>query len=87
MHRDEYETLVKRFALELSDIGVSKELLEIVQAKYDRTPNIISVSGEDTTGHFIYQNSGYRIEVKKTISLVIKKFIRYLLWGLCCYLQ
>jgi len=73
MHKDEYEKLLKRFALELFEVDVSKELIELVEAQFNRTPNVISAGAEDCTGHFIYQHAGYKLEVKRTVSLSVRK--------------
>ena len=73
MHKEEYEKLLKRFALELSEVGVTEDLTKLVQAQYDRTPNLISASQTETTDRFVYSHGGYAIEATRTVSLQVKK--------------
>jgi len=73
MNKEEYERLMKRFALELSEVGVTEDLIKIVQAAIDRAPNISSSNGEETVSRFTYRHNGYMIEAKQTVELVVKK--------------
>ena len=73
MNKEEYERLMKRFALELSEVGVTEDLIKIVQAAIDRAPNISYSNGEETVSRFTYRHNGYMIEAKQTVELVVKK--------------
>ena len=73
MHREMYEDLMLRFAKEMHDVGVTENMKKIVESQYDRTPNSISCSTEDTVRKFYYQHNGYTIEACQTVKLVVKK--------------
>ncbi len=73
MHKEEYEKLLKRFALELHEIGVTENMIKIVEAKMDRTPNIIGIEESERVREFTYRHNGYIIEAKTTVNLVVKK--------------
>ena len=73
MHKEEYERLLKRFALELAEVGVGEGLTKIVEAQYKRTPNVISAHADETTERFTYRHGGYMIEATRTVHLVVKK--------------
>ena len=73
MNSEEYEKLLKRFALELSEVGVTEDLTKIVQAQYERTPNVVSANSSETTDRFVYRHGGYLIEATRTVSLVVKR--------------
>ena len=73
MNKEEYERLMKRFALELSEVGVTEDLVKIVQAAIDRAPNVSSSNGEEIVSRFTYRHNGYMIEAKQTVELVVKK--------------
>ena len=73
MHKEEYERLIKRFALELSEVGVSDDLIKIVSAQYERTPNVVSANSNETTDSFTYRHNGYTIEATRTVTLQVKK--------------
>ena len=73
MHKEEYEKLIKRFALELSEVGVSDDLIKIVSAQYERTPNVVAANSSETTDRFVYRHGGYIIEASRTVTLQVKK--------------
>ena len=73
MNKEEYEKLLKRFALELSEVGVTEDMLKILDAQLERTPNLISSGTDEVTDRFVYRHGGYMIESTRTVSLVVKK--------------
>ena len=73
MNKEEYEKLLKRFALEISEVGVTNNMIEIINAQSARAPNVASVSSEETTDRFTYRHAGYMIEARRTVELVVKK--------------
>ena len=73
MHKEKYEELLRRFAQELHDVGVSSNLIELTKAKIDRAPNVISAGDEEATERFTYRHGGYMIEAVRTVKLVVKK--------------
>lgn len=73
MNKEEYDRLLKRFALELSEVGVSNELVELVNAQIDRAPNVVSAGSEETTDRFTYRHGGYMIEAERTVKLTVKR--------------
>ncbi len=73
MHKEEYEKLIKRFGLELSEVGVTEDLIKIVSAQVDRAPNTIAAGDSCTTDRFVYRHGGYTIEAVRTVSLQVKK--------------
>ncbi len=73
MNKEEYEKLLKRFALELSEVGVTDNVVEIAKAQFGRTPNIVSAGADETTYRFTYRHDGYMIEATRTGKLVVKK--------------
>ena len=73
MNRENYDRLLKRFALELSEVGVTEDMLKIVEAQCERAPNVVSASAEECTDRFTYRHNGYLIEAQTTTKLVVKK--------------
>ena len=73
MNKEEYEKLLKRFALELSEVGASDNLINIVNAQITRSPNVVSAGAEEVTDRFTYRHGGYMIEATRTVNLVVKK--------------
>ena len=73
MHKEEYEKLIKRFALELSEVGVSDDLIKMVNAQYERAPNIVAANSNETTERFTYRHNGYIIEATRVVTLQVKK--------------
>ncbi len=73
MNKETYENLIKRFALELSEVGVSDDLIKIVSAQYERTPNVVAANSNETTERFTYRHNGYIIEATRVVSLQVKK--------------
>lgn len=72
MHKEEYDKLIKRFYLELSEVGVTENLLTLVKDSLARTPNIISCKNSETVSNFSYKHNGYLIEAKQTVEIVVK---------------
>jgi hypothetical protein len=72
LHKEEYEKLMKRFALELSEVGVTENMIKMVEAVLSRSPNIISDSESEVISRFTYRHNGYLIEAKQTVELVVK---------------
>jgi hypothetical protein len=73
MHAKKYEELLLRFALELNEVGVTDEMLSLIKAQFERAPNIISTSTDETVARFTYRHNGYIIEAKQNVELVVKK--------------
>ncbi len=72
MHKEEYEKLLKRFALEVDEIGVTEDMLKLISDRCISAPNIMQVAAEETTDRFVYRHKGYVIEAKRTVELTIK---------------
>ena len=72
MNKEEYERLLKRFALELSEVGVTDDMLKIIIARCERAPNAASACADETTDRFTYRHNGYLIEAERTVKLVVK---------------
>ena len=73
MSKESYEKLLKRFALELSEVGVTDEMINIIRAQISRSPNLLSSASDATTDRFTYRHGGYMIEATRTVNLVVKK--------------
>jgi hypothetical protein len=73
MHKEEYEKLMLKFALEMSETGVTDDMTKLVKAKIERNPNLVSVSSEEVTDRFTYRHQGYLIEAQRTVKLVVRK--------------
>jgi len=73
MHKEEYEKLLLRFALELSEVGVTKEMLEVIAAQCERAPNVSSAHADEETNRFVYRHAGYMIEASCKVELKVKK--------------
>jgi hypothetical protein len=73
MNKENYEKLLLRFALELSEVGVTEDMLKIITARCDRAPNATSACAEETTDRFVYRHNGYIIEAVRTVNLTVKK--------------
>jgi len=72
MHKEEYEKLMLKFALEMSEVGVTKDIRNLIKAKLERIPNAISASESEVTDRFVYRHGGYMIEAKRTVELIVK---------------
>jgi len=72
MHKEEYEKLLLRFALEIDEIGVTEDMLKLIAGLCMSAPNRISADAEQTTDRFVYRHKGYTIEAKRTVTLVVK---------------
>ena len=73
MNREKYKELLLRFAKEIDDVGVSRDLCEMIEAQYERHPNVAVCSADETTDRFTYRHAGYMIEAVRTVKLVVKK--------------
>jgi len=73
MNKEEYEKLMKRFALELSEVGVSDELISLLRDGINRQPNTVVASQEETTDRFTYRHHGYQIEATRIVKLNVRK--------------
>mgnify|MGYP001018488218 CR=1 FL=1 len=69
---EEYEKLMLRFALELSEVGVTENMGKLIADLCMSAPNRIGASAEEVVARFTYRHNGYLIEAKQTIELVIK---------------
>tara|TARA_Y100001970_G_scaffold271481_1_gene366936 strand:- start:55240 stop:55473 length:234 start_codon:yes stop_codon:yes gene_type:complete len=73
MNKEQYERLMKRFALELSEIGVTENMIKTTHDCLERTPNYASVNKQEVVKRFVYQHNGYLIEAKQTVEMTVKK--------------
>tara|TARA_B100000282_G_C31290858_1_gene290980 strand:+ start:162 stop:395 length:234 start_codon:yes stop_codon:yes gene_type:complete len=73
MNKEEYEKLLLRFRLELSEVGVTEDMLKIISAICDRSPNAASACADELTDKFSYRHKGYLIEAERTVKLVVKR--------------
>ena len=73
MNKEIYEKLLRRFAEELHEVGVTDNMKKLIEAQYIRTPNLVSCSNESNISQFVYQHDGYKIEAIQTVKIVIKK--------------
>ena len=73
MNKEEYERLLKRFALELSEVGVTDELTQLIRDAFGRTPNVAVCNNKEIVERFTYQHNGYMIEAKQTVELTLRK--------------
>ena len=72
MNKEEYEKLMLRFALELSEVGVTEDQVKLIQASLARTPNLTGCDQQETVSKFTYRHNGYLIEATRTVKLVVK---------------
>ena len=72
MHKEKYEELMLRFAKELYDVGVTESMKKMIQAKIDRTPNVISSGADENVRKFHYTHDGYSIEAIQNVKIVVK---------------
>jgi hypothetical protein len=73
MHRETYQELMRKFAQELHEVGVTEEMKERINDQCDIVPHVISVgTGPTTISRFVYRHGGYLIEAKNTVELTIK---------------
>ena len=73
MNKEDFDRLLKRFALELSEVGVTSEMLQLINDTFERAPNVRGANQEETVKRFVYQHDGYLIEAKQTVELTIRK--------------
>ena len=73
MHKEKYEELLLRFALELNETGVTDDMLELIKSQIERAPNVAVADATQSTNRFTYRHDGYLIEAKQTVELVVKK--------------
>ena len=72
MNDSKYRDLMLRFALELDEVGVTKNMRTMIEGLCQSAPNRISASAEETTDRFVYRHDGYVIEAKRTITVLVK---------------
>jgi hypothetical protein len=72
MNSERYKDLMLRFAKEIHEVGVNENMIKIVHAQVDRTPNIVSCGTEDVVRKFYYQYDGYMIEAVQTVKITLK---------------
>ena len=73
MNKETYNKLLKRFALELSEVGVTDDMLKIIADRITRTPNCASSCSDEVTDRFSYRHNGYLIEATRNVNLTVKK--------------
>ena len=73
MNKEKYQELMLRFAKELHDVGMTDDMKKILEAQYERTPNIVAVGHEENVRKFTYVHDGYMIEAVRTIKVTVKK--------------
>ena len=73
MNKDRYQDLMLRFAKELHEVGMTEDMIKIIESQYTRTPNVVSCSVDEDIRKFYYQHDGYSIEATRTIKFIIKK--------------
>jgi len=73
MNQETYEKLLKRFALELYETGVTENMVVLVQDQLDRSPNVVSANSEETTASFAYKHDGFEISAKQVVHLTVRK--------------
>ena len=73
MNKEVYEKLLMRFALELSEVGVTDNMISILKAQLARAPNVAVSTADETTDRFTYRHGGYMIEASRTVTLTVKK--------------
>jgi hypothetical protein len=73
MHKEKYEELMLRFGKELHDVGVTENIKKIIEAQYNRSPNVASAKQDECVASFVYQHDGYMIEATKVVQLTVKK--------------
>ena len=73
MHKDMYRDLILRFAKELDEVGVTEDMRKLIEAQYERTPNIGACDASENVKKFCYKYDGYEIEAIQNIRLVVKK--------------
>tara|TARA_X000001388_G_scaffold72304_1_gene62841 strand:- start:965 stop:1198 length:234 start_codon:yes stop_codon:yes gene_type:complete len=72
MNKEEYSKLLKRFALEISEVGATIDIVELVNSQIDSKPNLVSASAESVTDRFVYRHNGYMVEAERRVKLVVK---------------
>ena len=73
MNKEKYEELMRRFAQELYEVGVTDEMKGLAQDSLTRTPNLAVYTGEDTVRKFYYLHDGYTIEATRVVTLTMRK--------------
>jgi len=73
MNKEKYEELMRRFAQELHEVGVTEEMKGLAQDSLSRTPNLATYTGEDTIRKFYYLHDGYTIEATRVVTLIMRK--------------
>ena len=72
MHKEIYEQLMLRFALELSEVGVSEDITKLISDQINRSPNVVTATATKDTDQFTYRHDGYIIEAVRTVKLSVR---------------
>ncbi len=73
MHREKYLELLRKFAQELHEVGVTESMKERIQDQCEQHPNVISTgTGQVVVSRFVYRHDGYVIEAKNLVELTVK---------------
>ena len=72
-NKEKYDELMLRFAKELNEIGVTRELIDLIGDQLERMPNAVSACNDEVTDRFTYRHDGFMIEATRTVSLVLRK--------------
>ena len=73
MNKEKYEELIRRFAQQLHEVGVTPDMQKMISAQCERAPNVVSASSDETTDKFTYRHDGYIIEAERSVKLVVRK--------------
>jgi hypothetical protein len=73
MNKEEFEKLMLRFALELSEVGVTEDQIKRIHDSLDRTPNLASCNNQEVVSRFTYRHNEHMIEAKTTVELTVKR--------------
>lgn len=73
MNKEKYKDLMLRFAKEMHDVGVTDSMKEVIEAQYNRTPNLVGCRSEEAVRKFVYRHNGYEIEAVQSVTLSLKK--------------
>ena len=73
MNKERYQDLMLRFAKEMHDVGVTDSMKKVVEAQYERAPNLTSCSIDEDVRKFCYRHDGYMIEAVQNVKIVVKK--------------
>ena len=73
-NREKYLELMRKFAQELHDVGVTENMKGLISDQCEQYPEIISAkTGPQVVAKFVYRHNGYVIEAKNVVELSVKK--------------